>query len=152
MQLFIFFCLPNYFDSDECCFPTFNDFSKLTDVLGYLEINYKLGKIRVLILQTEQLLVFAKEHITKSCPKKPEWVDCQPVSSLSLTSWNASKCQKSMLVRKSWVPLVSVWPSSRNEGVFFLKKVRVRGPPAQISHDEWNTHTFCVLCKKKNLW
>lgn len=122
MQLFIFLCLSNYFDSDECCFLKCKHFSKLTNVFGYLEINYKLGIIRVLILQTEQLLVFAKEHITKSCPKNPKWVNCQPVSSLSLTSRITSKCQKSMLVRKIWVPLVSVCLSSKNEGEFISLK------------------------------
>lgn len=56
----------------------------------HLEINYKLGKIGALTLQTEQLLVFATEHITKSCPRKHEQVKCQPVSCFIIS--NFMKC------------------------------------------------------------
>lgn len=70
MQFFIF--LSNYFGPDECCFPKFKHFSKLPNVFLPFRNKLQIGKNRSADLQTEQLLVFAKENITKSYKKKKQ--------------------------------------------------------------------------------
>lgn len=68
-------------------FPNLNISANYPTFFCHLEINYKLGKIGVLALQTEQLLVFAKEHITKSCAKNHKQLKCQPVSEFIITDF-----------------------------------------------------------------
>lgn len=162
-HLFIFFSVSNYFDSDQCCFSKFKHFIKISNVLlpfgNKLQIR-KNGSADFADRTTTGVCNRTHYKDIKSCPRKCKQVKCQPVSSLSLTSWNYSKCQKISAGQKRLGSSRFVWVffvfrpemkgNSLKQTLFFLKKAGVRDPAPQISHEELHMHPSHVLCERKS--